>query len=267
MKISGLTKKIFPYLGKVLGILAGLLSGLGLAGIIIGGLLGHLADVIAAEKRTLKALKRLFLKPFDSGLPKDTQIIGATIALTAGLYSRNSAPSGLEQKRLIKEAAALLALSGREEQIAAALFAYFLSLEEPDLEGITRLFRFLVNKEQCTDMLSFLFRLAGKDMTRPQREFLKETARLLEAEERFSLLSAQYSGIKPEDYRILGVEETANPEEIKRVYRKLAGQFHPDSLSLLSDFQKEQSNTAFLKIKAAYERIIKERELNSPPPS
>ena len=48
--------------------------------------------------------------------------------------------------------------------------------------------------------------------------------------------------------------------EIKRVYRTLAAQFHPDSLHNLSNAQKEAATEAFVRISEAYKSILGERE-------
>lgn len=55
---------------------------------------------------------------------------------------------------------------------------------------------------------------------------------------------------------VLGVDENASIDEIKRAYRMLASQFHPDTAAGLSAEQQEASATAFVKIREAYERLI-----------
>lgn len=60
-------------------------------------------------------------------------------------------------------------------------------------------------------------------------------------------------------YKILGVERDAGDEEIKRVYRKLAIEYHPDKVSYLGEDFKKDAEEKFQKINAAYEKIKKER--------
>ena len=70
--------------------------------------------------------------------------------------------------------------------------------------------------------------------------------------------------INPEiikNYSVLGLSPGSQTNEIKKTYRKLAIQFHPDKLSNLEQHQKKQAREVFLKIKTAYEEIIKERSL------
>jgi len=63
-----------------------------------------------------------------------------------------------------------------------------------------------------------------------------------------------------ESYRLLGIDPEAPIKEIKRVYRSLAVQFHPDSLSALEPEQQKTAEEAFLKIRRAYESIMRERQ-------
>jgi hypothetical protein len=58
------------------------------------------------------------------------------------------------------------------------------------------------------------------------------------------------------DRAILGISPGVGMDEIKRVYHKLAAQFHPDGGRHLSAKQKEITEEAFIKIKDAYERLI-----------
>ena len=57
------------------------------------------------------------------------------------------------------------------------------------------------------------------------------------------------------DFEILGLEPGASRNEVKKVYHRLAAQFHPDSGRNLSEEQQYLSTEAFKKIKEAYERI------------
>lgn len=52
--------------------------------------------------------------------------------------------------------------------------------------------------------------------------------------------------MKPDPYKILGVERGATPEQVKAAYRKLASQHHPD---------KGGDTARFQEIQAAYEQI------------
>lgn len=56
---------------------------------------------------------------------------------------------------------------------------------------------------------------------------------------------------------ILGVEENASVEEIKKQYRQLAKKYHPDRFANESEEKKEQAHQRFIEIQEAYEYLLK----------
>lgn len=60
-------------------------------------------------------------------------------------------------------------------------------------------------------------------------------------------------------YAVLGIASSANESEIKRAYRKLMSQHHPDKLGDVPDEVKRRSEARSIEINAAYERIRNER--------
>ena len=89
-------------------------------------------------------------------------------------------------------------------------------------------------------------------------------------------LVAQYMGISQNDmdsvmavyvvdtdwaYKVLGIDRSANDEEVKKAFRKMAMKYHPDKVSYLGeDFQKI-AHEKFRKVNEAYEQIKKERNM------
>jgi DnaJ like chaperone protein len=60
-------------------------------------------------------------------------------------------------------------------------------------------------------------------------------------------------------YKILGVQPNATIDEIKKAYRKLARENHPDKFAHLGDDIKRNAEEKFVKIQQAYEKIKKEK--------
>jgi DnaJ like chaperone protein len=60
-------------------------------------------------------------------------------------------------------------------------------------------------------------------------------------------------------YAILGIEKSAGHGEIKRAYRKLISQHHPDKLGDVPAELKRRAEERAREINAAYERIQSER--------
>ncbi|MCK5271347.1 MAG: J domain-containing protein [Sedimentisphaerales bacterium] len=54
--------------------------------------------------------------------------------------------------------------------------------------------------------------------------------------------------------KVLGVEETASKEEIKKAYRRKATQFHPDK-----NMDDQEANRKFVLVKCAYELLTENK--------
>ena len=63
-------------------------------------------------------------------------------------------------------------------------------------------------------------------------------------------------------YKMLGVDKTASEDAIKKAYRRLMNQHHPDKLVAkgLPEEMMELAHRKTMEIKAAYELIKKARE-------
>jgi DnaJ like chaperone protein len=61
------------------------------------------------------------------------------------------------------------------------------------------------------------------------------------------------------DYKILGIEESATDEEVKKAYRKMAVTFHPDKVASMGEEYQKGAKEKFQKIQEAYEAIKKRR--------
>lgn len=59
-------------------------------------------------------------------------------------------------------------------------------------------------------------------------------------------------------YEVLGIPETASEDEIKKAYRKLSRQYHPDAN--VNNPNKAQAEEKFKEIQQAYQQIMKMRE-------
>ena len=62
-------------------------------------------------------------------------------------------------------------------------------------------------------------------------------------------------------YKVLGIEESASNDEIKKAYRKMAVKHHPDKFNQLGEEQQKAAKNMFQKIQEAYEHIKKERSI------
>ncbi len=63
-------------------------------------------------------------------------------------------------------------------------------------------------------------------------------------------------GVGSDPYEILGISPDASPEEIRRAYRRLASQYHPDKVSHLGPEFREMAETRFKEIQQAYDQLL-----------
>ena len=66
--------------------------------------------------------------------------------------------------------------------------------------------------------------------------------------------TSSHTGIK-DPYNVLDVSRNASQEEIKKAYRKLANQYHPDKVAHLGDEFKKLAEERFKEIQEAYQTL------------
>ena len=64
-------------------------------------------------------------------------------------------------------------------------------------------------------------------------------------------------------YSILGVDRNATDEDVKKAYRKLSRQYHPDAN--INNPNKDKAEEMFKTIQQAYNQIMKEKQGGYPP--
>ena len=113
-------------------------------------------------------------------------------------------------------------------------------------------------------LLNFLVMIAQADGRLPQEEIaaLKECAQWMQmsASEVDSLLNLGHDDLESA-YKVLGVTPDATDDELKKAYRKLALEHHPDRVAKLGDDVRKAAEKKFQEINAAKERIWKARGL------
>ncbi|MDT3386515.1 MAG: DnaJ domain-containing protein [Bacteroidota bacterium] len=124
--------------------------------------------------------------------------------------------------------------------------------------------RQFMNYEQRLQLLNFLVMIAQADGSVVNSEIiaLKECALnlgLSQADVDSMLNLRDASSSLEAAYKVFGVTPSASDEELKRAYRKLALQHHPDKVAALGDDVREAAEKKFQEINNAKETIWKAR--------
>ncbi len=118
-------------------------------------------------------------------------------------------------------------------------------------------------------LLAFLVELAKSDGNVPEEEkrALYEVAQYMgiQASEVDSMLfldrGSNSQGSLEDAYKVLGLSPDATDDEVKKAYRKLALEHHPDRVSNLGEDVKKAAEKKFQEINAAKEKIYQARGL------
>lgn len=113
-------------------------------------------------------------------------------------------------------------------------------------------------------LLNFLVMVAQADGSVPpaEEQALKDCARWMGMGEAEVDSMLHLKGDSLDDaYKVLGVSPTATDDELRKAYRKLALQHHPDRVAKLGEDVKRAAEKKFQEINAAKERIWKARGL------
>jgi DnaJ like chaperone protein len=111
-------------------------------------------------------------------------------------------------------------------------------------------------------LLHYLFGISGADGTthRSEVEIIQRISNYMGVgASDFNSIKSMFYNDTHIAYSILGVEPGASDDEIKKAYRKMAIEYHPDKVAYLGEDVQSKAKEKFQKINEAYESIKKER--------
>ena len=246
--------------GTIIGGVGGFAVG-GPLGALLGGVAGHMVDKMRAEQAAIADDG-----PGDS--PDATKRVGFTIAVIA-LGAKLAKADGVVTRDEIAAFREVFRVPPDEVGNVANVF----DRARRSTHGYQSYARqvagmFADNPMVLEELMGCLFHIATADgkFTDDELAYLENVARIFGfSDADFLRLRAEFVGPDAADpYQILGLAHDADEAEIKRVYRALVRENHPDTLiaqGLPEEFVAV-ANEKLAAINAAYDRIAKSRGFN-----
>ena len=133
-----------------------------------------------------------------------------------------------------------------------------------DIEALTRRARAAVKPSLRLEVVRALYELGLADAELSKREvdvLRRVVSQFNLSDEQLQDITRQYFGTGEEHYRCLGLDPTAEDEEIRAAFRRLAAEHHPDRVASLGPERVEAAAQRFRAVKDAYEELRKLRGL------
>ena len=219
----------------------------------IGGILGFALGAISDEATVA-------YKPGTAALPNDFS--AALLVLCAAVMKADNRLMKTELEYVRKF---FTQQFGEEHTKQRMLVLREILKQEIRLYEVCSQIRTHVDSSSKLQLLHLLFGVAAADghVNKDEQNILQTIASQLGINER-DYISLMSMFVKHGDaaYKILEIEKSANDDEVKKAYRRMAMRYHPDKVHHLgAEFQKD-AQEKFKKINEAYEEIKKERGMN-----
>ena len=135
--------------------------------------------------------------------------------------------------------------------------------KDPDLRQICLAIDKIANHEQRFVLLDLAYNIAAVDhvITDDEQKAIDVivSAFNLSHEEHESIKARHPIAKAGDHYTVLGVNSSASNEELKKAYRHLAKQYHPDKVSHLGGEMVEFAHQKFQEISESYQALRKQR--------
>ncbi len=201
---------------------------------------------------------------FDKLRTPPERTVGFTIAVLA-LGAKMAKADGQVTRDEVAAFREIFIIPPEDEKKAARIF----NLARQDVAGfegyarqVARMFR--DRPAVLEDLMEGLFHIAAADgVYHPAEDaFLVEVARLFGiGEDKFHILRARYAPGAHEPYAALGVEPSISDEDLRKHWRKLVRDLHPDKMIArgVPEEAERMATRRLAAVNAAYEEIIAER--------
>ena len=248
--------------GKLIGALLGSLAGP--MGTILGGLIGHLYDRATEERAATGRIgggSRVFQDSISAAqVDFLTSLIGLSIAVAnADRHVRVSQIDAL--KAFFRQS---FPYSEEDHGIIQGIIdETFLKRDRLDIDALAGYYRVTSSQAGRLLLLRLLFKIADVDrkgISEAEERVIRSIAENLHIDAAtYQSIAAEFKYEKGRAYRILGVDSDASNEEIRSNFRKLAVQYHPDTVANLGDEFTKVAEEKFKLINEAYAEIRSQR--------
>lgn len=246
--------------GKIIGGVAGFALG-GPLGALIGGLAGHAVDKIRGAQEGPEQLEG----PGDAAGPSGAKQVAFTVAVIV-LGAKMAKADGTVTRAEIKAFKEVFRIPPEEMKNVGRIF----DMAKKDARGFepyAKQVAWLFRNEPAVleELLAGLFHIARADgdVHPAELDYLRRVGEIFGLDTRsFERVRATFDGPDRSDpYEVLGIGRGAANDEIKKAYRKLIRENHPDTLvaqGMPEEFVRV-ANQRMAAINAAYDEIEKQR--------
>jgi DnaJ like chaperone protein len=262
-------------LGAIVGLVVGLLIGHPVAIILCataGGFVGHRFDEQHAAFTDTSDVLSDFLPPIpqteavaatEAEPPDEDELTRDLCALFVEVAHADGDVRREEVREVRRYFETVLGHGPESLQFVRGHLKAFLA-RPPDLDAAARACGEQLPSAERLGLLDALFELALVDgaLQRSEREALRRAARGLgiSAEDE-QAIAARHLGEGDAHYAVLGLTPDATDAEVKRAFRQLAAEHHPDKASHQGRQAAEQAARRFQEVRDAYEEIRRLRGL------
>lgn len=250
--------------GKAVGAGVGFMVG-GPLGAILGGVIGHTYDVGKEQMRGFYQRDDYSWPEVEHEFDRQYLFYVSLASLAAKMAKADGVITSEEIRAFDHFLRIDLRLSVEERKTVARIFNEAKNSPE-DAIAIARQFRGLIgyHYDVLEMMVQLLFRIALADdhLHKNEEIFIQNVASAFGMSSNvYEQIKALYIKQNDNAYRILGLGRNASDDEVKKTYRKLVQEYHPDRMQakgVPEDFMKI-ANEKMSEINQAYDQICKER--------
>ena len=248
--------------GKLIGALLGSLAGP--MGTILGGLVGHLYDRATEERDAAGRIGRR------AGVAEDS-ISAAQLDFLTSLIGLSIAVANADRHVRVSQVEALKSFFrqnfpySQEDHrvIQAVIDETFVNRDRLDVDALASSYRISSSAAGRLLLLRLLVKIAEADergISEADEQLIRRIAATLRIDAAsYRSVAAEFKHEDNRAYSILGITPQASNEQIRSAYRKLAAQYHPDTVANLGEEFTKIAEEKFKLINEAYGEIRTQR--------